>query len=96
MRRQYKIGDWVIYRKQKHSTQPGPRAQDVSAAPKGEEYHYVVDKFWIVADVAEAELTVRTRRGKQHVLAADDPNLRHARWWERLVYRQRFVEIGNA
>jgi hypothetical protein len=36
------------------------------------------------------EVVVLTRRGRRHTLAADDPALRRARWWERLVLRHRF------
>lgn len=85
--------DWVVYRKQKHSTSPGPRAKEVSAAPRGETYSYVVDKFWVVQEQLEdGRLLLTTRRGKEHTVSPDDPNLRHARWWERWLYRRRFSE----
>ena len=45
----YHPGDWVIFRKEKHSTSPGPRAENIHAAPKGDDYYYQVDKFWVVA-----------------------------------------------
>ena len=81
----------VIYKFTKATTRPGPRAQQVSPAPQGDLYSYLVDKFWIVGDVlADGNLVLRTRRGKQHIVSADDPNLRPARWWERLWYRDRF------
>lgn len=86
-------GDWVVYRKQKHSTSPGPRAKDVAAAPSGETYAYVVDKYWVVKQCVDSDqVLLITRTGKEHTVSLDDPNLRPARWWERLVYRDRFRE----
>lgn len=91
---EYQPGDWVIYRKTKFSTHPGPRAQNVNPASGGEQYSYTVDKFWIVAELlADGELLVQTRRGKSHRVPADDPDLHRARWWERLIYRRRFESI---
>jgi hypothetical protein len=39
---------------------------------------------------SENSVLLATRRGKQHVVECSDPNLRHARWWEKLIYRDRF------
>lgn len=90
-RSRFSPGDLVVYRKFKHSSIPGPRAKDVDPAPRGEEYTYSVDKFWIVAELqSDDSVLLATRRGKQHVVECSDPNLRHARWWEKLVYRGRF------
>jgi hypothetical protein len=95
MRPAYAPGDWVIYRKSKHSTAPGPRAQGVQACPKGEKYSYVVDKFWIVEAILPGDkLLLRTRRGKVHQISAHDLNLRHANWLQRLFYRARFREVA--
>lgn len=90
--REIQAGDWVIYRKTKFSTHPGPRAQDVTPAPNGDEYSYCVDKFWVVIDARQdGTLLLRTRRGKEHVVRPDDPNLRKANWWERWRHRERFA-----
>jgi hypothetical protein len=63
------------------------------ASQKGEEYSYVVDKFWIVESVLPSgQLVLRTRRGKVHQLDATDANLRSAGWLVRLLYRHRFLE----
>src|SRR5262249_14901055 len=87
----FKRGDFVIYRKQKHSVHPGPHAKDISPAPKGDYYSYCVDKFWTIISVqADHTVVICTRRGKQHTLVADDPALRRAHWWERLLFRHRF------
>ncbi|WP_438811116.1 hypothetical protein [Rhodopirellula halodulae] len=90
----YQRNDWVIYRKQKSSVSPGPRASDVHAAGKGNTYRYVVEKYWVVEEVAsDNKLKLCTRRGKRHLVDADDPSLRKARWWERMLYRGRFEAI---
>ncbi|TWU03621.1 hypothetical protein [Neorhodopirellula pilleata] len=81
----------MIYRKQKSSEIPGPRAENVRAASKGNLYRYTVDKFWVVENVdKDGMLQLRTRRGKRHVVSPDDPHLRKARVWERWLYRDRF------
>lgn len=95
--RTFKPGDWVIYRLQKVSASPGPRAQDVVPAAHGEEYSYLVDKYWVVDEVlADGKLRLRTRRGKTHVVATTDRRLRRPRWWEKWLLAGRFhaVEEG--
>lgn len=95
-RGRFSPGDPVIYRKFKHSSTPGPRAKCVDPAPRGEDYAYSIDKFWVVVELrAENCVLLETRRGKQHVVESTDPNLRHARWWEKLLYRERFPKPAN-
>lgn len=90
----FKQGDWVIFRKSKHSAKPGPRAAEVHPSEHGEGYNYLVDKFWAVVDLKhDGTVALTTRTGKQHVVVADHPNLRHATWWERLIYRGRFPQV---
>lgn len=90
----YHPGDPVIFRMGKCTTHPGPRAKEVSPAPHGEYYRYVVDKFWVVARVLEDHnLVVRTRRGKEHLVRDSDPRLRRPSWWERLMYKDRFPRL---
>lgn len=90
-RRAFKQGDWVVFRRSKYTTHPGRRAQEVQAAERGEYYSYFVDKFWVVADVLpDGTLLLKTRRGKKHLIDANDPQLRHASLWERIRYRTRF------
>jgi hypothetical protein len=87
----FRPGDVVVYRRQKSSTVPGSRARDVRPATSGDTYSYVVDKFWRVIDVLPDDTVVAwTRKRKRHTIAAGDPNLRHVRWWERLLFRHRF------
>ena len=90
MTSRFRPGDVVVYRKQKSSLHPGPHAKDIKPAPHGDSYYYSVEKFWrVVAVRPDGTLIVRTRRGKQHTVTAGDPNLRPARWWERLLAWQR-------
>lgn len=92
--RELKPRDWVIYRKQKFSSSPGPRAKAVDAAPRGETYSYVVDKFWIVKSMLEdGRALLVTRTGKEHAVELSDPNLRLAGWWERWRYKSRFEDV---
>jgi len=90
----FKSGDWIIYRKTKHSLEPGPRAENVSPSTNGDLHTYTVDKFWIVVDVNEdGSLMVETRRGKQHIIAPETPCLRKPNWFERLRHRSRFEAV---
>jgi len=89
--RSFKIGDQVVYRRTKHSTSPGPRAEEIDPASKGDLYTYKVDKYWVVNDVKpDGSIEVRTRRGKTHLLDRDDDKLRHASWLERWLKAKRF------
>ena len=90
-------GDWVVFRKTKFSRQPGRRAANIAPAENGDGYAYLVDKFWVVdAILPDNHLRLLTRRGKTHVLKADDLRLRPAGWWEKFIYRQRFAETAQA
>jgi hypothetical protein len=90
----FRPGDCVVYRKQKLSTHPGPHARDIDPAPNGDTYSYAVDKFYRVISVQpDHRIVVRTRKGREHTLAADDPALRRAHWWERLLLGHRFPPL---
>jgi hypothetical protein len=92
----FKVGDKVVYAKDKHSGSPGQRAQDVSASPKGDGYSYIVEKYWIVKDVREdGHLLLKTRRGKEHLISTDDPSLRSASIWERMFLASRFPKLES-
>jgi len=87
-------GDFLIYRKSKVSPHPGPRARNVHAAERGDDYYYEVDKYWTVADVLDdGRLVAVTRTGKQVYLAPEDENLRKAGWLERFRHRRRFPSV---
>ena len=96
MRSEFKPGDPVIFRVTKQSTDPGPRAVEVHPAPSGETYSYQVDKFWTVSEVrVDGTVQLVTRRGKQRSVSKDDVRMRHARWWERWMYRDRFPNLSQ-
>jgi hypothetical protein len=59
---------------------------------------YSVDKYWIVTEQRDGQITLLSRRGKLHLVDANDPRLRPASWWERLIYRDRFptAQTSNA
>ncbi len=87
-------GDWVVYRMQKVSNSPGPRASNTVASFKGESYTYIVEKFWVVEEVdADGSLKLRTRRGKTHHVEASDPRLRKPNWWQKFAYKSRFKAV---
>lgn len=94
--RKFNPGDPVVYRKIKRSPAPGPRAEAIHPAGKGEEYVYQVDKHWVVQQVQDdGKLVLRTRRGKRHVIEPGDPNLRHANLAERLLSGWRFPNLNQ-
>ncbi len=84
----------MIYAMPKRSRHPGPRARSIHPAQMGDDYNYVVDKFWIVQElVGDDQVLLRTRRGKTRIVRLEDPLLRKARWWERLRFRNRFPTL---
>ena len=92
----FEPGQWVIYRKSKRGSSPGPRATSVKANAKGETYSYTVDKFWVVDDVLPSgEVQVRTPGGKTHRISTDDPNLRRAGLIARMLWRHRFERAAS-
>jgi len=89
--RDFRPGDWVIYRVFKHSAHPGRRARAISANERGEFYSYVIDKQWTVREVRDdGRIVVTTRRGKQRLVSAEDESLRRPSLWERWRLRDRF------
>lgn len=91
MRRQFKTGDLVVYRKPKVSTHPTLNAVEVRPAEHGDMYAYLVDKYWVVTRVVdEKTIEVKTRTGKLHRLEPDDQRLRKANLLDRLLRRGRF------
>jgi len=81
------IGQIVVYQKPKCSTHPGPRAHDVHPAEHGDNYTYVVDKFWKVVGLSEVEIVLKTRQGKEHVIKLDDELIRKLHWWEKILFK---------
>lgn len=92
--KKYQVGDHVVYHKPKHSTHPGPRAVDLHPAPQGDEYSYIIDKFWtVIALINDHTIEVRTRKGKTHQLNIHDPLLRKAGLLEGWFFRNRFPPV---
>ena len=97
MQKRFRVGDKVVFTRDKYTTKPGPRAKNVIATPHGETYEYQVDKFWIVAAMdGESKLVLQTRRGKRHTVSTDDPRLRKASLWERFFYASRFPSLAES
>lgn len=87
----FQPGDLVVYAMPKMGPHPGPRARSIHPTEMGDDYSYVVDKYWMVTAVRDdGQLLVITRTGKTHVLNPHDPLLRKAGWWTRLRFRNRF------
>lgn len=87
----YRVGDHVVFSMPKHTNHPGPRAKHIEPENRGEEYSYSVDKYWIVDEVPDRDHVIaKTRRGKRHRLHIEDPRLRRARWWEKIVQSGRY------
>jgi hypothetical protein len=92
----FKRGDPVVFRVEKRGHAPGPRARDIEPEPMGDDYHYFVDKFWVVEAVtSDGRVAVRTRRGKRHIVTLTNRNMRHARWWEKILFKSRFPDLDN-
>jgi hypothetical protein len=95
--RHFRLGDLVVYSKEKHGLSPGPRAKEVLPAEHGDEYHYRVDKQWVVvATRDDGKIVLCTRRGKTHVVDPDDRALRRATLLDRLRYHRRFPHPDEA
>ena len=87
------VGDPIVYRKQKVSLHPGKRAYEIQGAENGDDYSYIVDKYWTVTGVlANGLIVALTRTNKKHYLRRDDPNLHRPRLIERMRYRDRFPQ----
>ena len=94
--RQFKLGDPVVFAKDKWSTCPGPRAHEVYPARSGDGYAYKVDKFYrVLEDEQDGRVTLITRKGRVHIVDVSDPRLHRASPWQRLRYRNRFPDLDE-
>lgn len=91
--RSFRPGDCVVFRKWKRTCRPGIRAQEVYPAPRGDTYVYFVEKIWRVIDVVDGSLVLQTRRGKTHLVDADNPNLRRPTLRDRIRHRKRILRL---
>lgn len=89
-----KPGDHIIYSKTKRSPKPGRRARAIHADDHGDNYTYVVDKYWTVAKVhPDNTITAVTRRGKRHRLDMNDRSLHKPHFFYDLLHGDRFPSI---
>lgn len=101
MRQSFKTQDLVVFQKRKHGSHPGPRARELRPAPQGEDYDYVIDKYWVVDRVlGDDRLLLRTPGGKLHEIASVDPGLRRPslreRVWLTLFARDRLRALRRS
>ena len=93
-RKNFKVGQTVVYRMPKSSTSPGQRAINVRPSTGGEFYAYEVEKYWVVSKIIDDEhVELVTRTGKRHVISVDDNRLRTASWIERTFSGDRFPKL---
>ena len=93
----FKPGDRVVFCMVKHKSHPSRLAQGVQPAANGDSYSFYVRKFWVVSDVFEdGRLQLRTPRGKERVVDADDPSLTHASLLDKILHRDRFIQSETA
>ena len=86
----FRPGDRVIFSMPRHGANPGIGAKDIRPERRGEGYRYIVQDFWIVANTDGAQVEVKTRQGRIHILDAADARMHIASWWQRLIYHHRF------
>ena len=86
----FRPGDRVIFSMPRHGANPGIGAKDIRPERRGEGYRYIVQDFWIVANTDGAQVEVKTRQGRIHILDAADARMHIASWWQRLIYHLRF------
>ena len=92
----YDRGDHIVYEKHKWGVSPDPRARKIAPATSGDLYSYVVDKFWVVlARLDSGQLRIRTRTGKEFLIAENDEHLRRPRLMERMLLRSRFPAFNR-
>jgi hypothetical protein len=81
-------GDRVIY--EEETRNPGGTGSEA-----GGDSADIVQHFMTVRESSKKGTVVLvTQTGKMHVTLNTNPNLRRARWWERLLYRDRFPRLN--
>lgn len=85
----------IVYRMVETSTHPGPGAEDIHPAERGDLYYYLITKYWRVEEVQQDGWIVAITPLMEHIyLRRDDPNLRKANLLERLRYGARFPHLA--
>ena len=89
--------DRVIFRRQRYKPRPGRHAREIRPAVNGDDYCYTINKYWVVSEILnDGQIVLQTPRGKRRVVRADDPNLRHASWLDKIRYRYRFLQCERS
>ena len=89
----YKVGDFIVFKKWKASTNPSPRAKDTFPSPHGDYYTYRIDKYWKVVDIIDADtIEVETRRGKRHRISVKTENVRKMNFLDKWLMRRQMAK----
>ncbi len=96
LRTRFQPGVPIVYRMAETSSRPpGPEAQDVRPAKRGDLYYYLIKKYWRVEQVLQdGRIVAVTPLMEHHLLRRDDPNLRKANLLERLRHGARFPRLA--
>jgi hypothetical protein len=87
------INDWILYHDQESSDHPEPGARDISPAPRGDAYSYLIDRLWRVKRVnPDGSIEATGPKGHVHHLDAHDPHIEKAGWLRRRRLRRK---LGN-
>ncbi len=87
------VGSIVVFQAYKQNVRPGPRAKEIRPQTHGETVTYAVDKFWIVAEVADDHILCLTRSGKAHRVESGE--VRKAGVLERFRQRDRVKALRD-
>ena len=94
MKRKFKVGDKVIFKKTRNRMRPGRNAHDVAPTVHGDYYTYLVDKYRKVQGVTpEGMVILISPKGKTQVMNAGSPCLKKAGWIDRLLHYRDFAKI---
>lgn len=97
MMRQHKIGDIVVYAKQRWGTSPSVNARNISAQQTGEQYSYAELEFLrVLRRFDDGTLELATLGEDIQRLQENDPLLRRPTLWERLVSWDKFPREPRA
>jgi hypothetical protein len=86
----YSVNDWILYREQESSDHPEPGAHDISPAPRGDAYSYLVDRLWRVTRVnRDGSLEATGSNGRVHRLPPHDRHIEKVGWLRRRLLGRR-------
>jgi hypothetical protein len=92
--RKFSRGDCVIFDEVPQTASIESRSGGELDSATGEESAYIVQHYMTVRESSQkGTVVLQTKSGKMHVTLNTNPNLRRARWWERVLYRDRFPQL---